>query len=54
MNCLCCGKALRLEDERTGWHASCIKRFFGTSALPNIDINDNALELLVAENTNKG
>ena len=28
MNCLCCGKPLKTENG-TGWHASCIKRFFG-------------------------
>jgi serine/threonine-protein kinase HipA len=54
MNCLCCGKPLRLEDEQIGWHISCIKRFFGTSVLPNVEIDENTLELLVVESTNKG
>lgn len=54
MNCLCCGKSLRLEDEQIGWHNRCIKRFFGTSVLPNVEIDENTLELLVVESANKG
>lgn len=54
MSCLCCGKPLSLEDEQIGWHKKCIKRFFGTSVLPNIEIDDNTLELLAIESTNKG
>ena len=40
MNCLCCGKPLRIPEE-TGWHKSCIKRFFGTTNLPEIEIDAN-------------
>ncbi len=54
MNCLCCGKPLRPEDEQIGWHKKCIKRFFGTSVLPNVEIDDNTLELLAVESTKKG
>ncbi len=53
MNCLCCGKPLRTPDE-TGWHKSCIKRFFGTTKLPEIEIDDKTLNLLATETTNKG
>ncbi len=53
MNCLCCGKPLRTSDE-TGWHKSCIKRFFGTTKLPEIEIDDKTLNLLATETTNKG
>ncbi len=53
MNCLCCGKPLRTPDE-TGWHKSCIKRFFGTTKLPKIEIDDKTLNLLATETTNKG
>lgn len=53
MNCLCCGKPLRTRDE-SGWHKACIKRFFGTSKLPEIAIDDKALKLLAIETTNKG
>lgn len=53
MNCLCCGKPLRTPDE-TGWHKACIKHFFGTTKLPEIEIDDKTLNLLAAETTNKG
>lgn len=53
MNCLCCGKVLRTPDE-SGWHKSCIKRFFGTTRLPEIEIDDKTLKLLAEETTNKG
>lgn len=53
MNCLCCGKPLRTPDE-SGWHGACIKRFFGTVKLPEIEIDEKALNLLATETTNKG
>ena len=53
MNCLCCGKPLRTSDE-TGWHKACIKRFFSTTKLPEIEIDDKTLNLLATETTNKG
>lgn len=54
MNCLCCGKPLRTEDTHSGWHKSCIRRFFGTAELPEIAIDESTFEALVIENTNKG
>ncbi|WP_312692548.1 HipA domain-containing protein [Caproiciproducens sp.] len=53
-NCLCCGKPLRSGEEVLSWHKSCIKRFFGTTVIPEIEIDEKALELLATENTNKG
>lgn len=53
MNCLCCGKPLRTDDG-SGWHKACIKKFFGTSKLPEIDIDDKTLDMLATETTNKG
>lgn len=53
MNCLCCGKPLRISDE-TGWHKTCIKRFFGTTKLPEIEIDDKTLNLLAIETINQG
>lgn len=53
MNCLCCGKPLRVASE-SGWHKACIKNFFGTLQLPEIEINDETLNLLASETTNKG
>ena len=54
MNCLCCGKPLRTEDTHSGWHKSCIRRFFGTSELPELSIDEATFEALVTESTNKG
>lgn len=54
MNCLCCGKPLRTENTQSGWHKSCIKKFFGTTQLPEIAIDENTLELLATESTNRG
>ena len=53
MNCYCCGKPLRKNDIN-GWHHSCVKRFFGTDAIPQIEIDDHTLEEIAKENTNKG
>jgi len=53
MNCLCCGKPLRAPDG-TGWHKACVKRFFGTAKLPEIEIDDRTLNLLATETTNRG
>ncbi len=53
MNCLCCGKPLHTTDE-TAWHKACIKHFFGTTKLPEINIDDNTLNVLATETTNKG
>jgi len=53
MNCLCCGKPLRAETAH-GWHKACVKRFFGTDEIPEIEIDEKALELLAVESTGKG
>lgn len=48
MKCLCCGKDIDKNGEN-GWHKSCIKRFFGASKLPEIEIDDEALKKLADE-----
>lgn len=53
MNCLCCGRPLR-NGEESHWHKSCIKKFFGTSELPEIEIDEKTLESLATETINKG
>ncbi len=53
MNCLCCGKPLRAREEGN-WHKSCIKRFFGTTKLPEIEMDESTLQTLAEETTNKG
>ena len=53
MNCFCCGKPLKTENDN-GWHKACIKRFFGTAHIPEIEIDQKALESLAAQSTSKG
>lgn len=53
MNCLCCGKPL-LGNYQSDWHNRCIKKFFGTSVLPDIRIDDDTLKRLASETSNKG
>lgn len=53
MNCFCCGKPLKTENDN-GWHKACIKRFFGTANIPEIEIDEKALESLAAQSTSKG
>ena len=57
MKCLCCGKPLDTNSvarQNAGWHHSCIKKFFGTTQLPDIDITQKALQKIVMANTDKG
>ena len=58
MICLCCGKpfsnSASTEELKSGWHNSCVKKFFGTKKFPNIEITEEILEKLAIESTNKG
>lgn len=55
MICLCCGKPIKSETSASdGWHKSCIRRFFGKTTMPEINISDETLEWIAAETTNKG
>jgi len=58
MNCLCCGRPLLdsagKEELASGWHASCVKKFFHTSKLPEIDISEESVLRIAAESTRKG
>ena len=53
MNCFCCGKPLKTDNDN-GWHKACIKRFFGTVDIPEIEIDEKTLESLAAQSTSKG
>ena len=58
-HCLCCGKELdklipESEQDIYSWHLSCIKKFFGTSKFPDIDISEEVLNQLAVDSTNKG
>ena len=54
MNCLCCGKPLRTSAVSNQWHKKCVKDFFGTTNLPDIDISDEVLYQLAIDSTSKG
>lgn len=58
MKCLCCGKDMgenpSREEIETGWHASCVKRFFLSSELPSIDLSEEFLERLAEDRATKG
>ena len=54
MNCLCCGKTLKEPIPASGWHPACIRRFFGTKTLPEIELSDEALTLLAEKAVQKG
>lgn len=58
MNCLCCSKPFTdkatPEEITSGWHKRCVKKFFGTNTLPEIDLNNDVIEQLAIESTNKG
>ena len=53
MNCYCCGKPLKNNDIN-GWHPACVKRFFCTNTIPEIEIDEKTLEEIAKENTSKG
>lgn len=58
MKCLCCGKEINepmTAAERSNcWHAACVKRFFGTTEFPALDLSDDALLDLAVRDTSKG
>ena len=54
MNCLCCGKPLRPPVPSSGWHPSCIRRFFGTKVFPELELNNETLTLLAEKNVKRG
>ena len=54
MNCLCCGKPMKDNSGDNGWHKACIKKFFTTAVIPEIEITDSVLKELAKESTNKG
>lgn len=58
MRCLCCGKEFSATatpyELSCSWHSACIKKFFGTKKLPDIDVSDSVLEQLATESIAKG
>ena len=57
MKCLCCNKELNNAsgiELQSGWHEKCIRAFFGTKELPELDLSREALEDLANRTVNKG
>ncbi len=58
MRCLCCGKPITEKasaaETEAQWHSACIRRFFGTRVLPELDISEESLTRIALENSNKG
>ena len=58
MRCLCCGKEFderpTQEEIAMEWHQACLKKFFGTKTMPDVDVSEQVLEQLAIESTNKG
>ena len=58
MKCLCCGKELpdhaSPDEQRTGWHMACVRKFFGTNSFPSIEVSEEGLFRIAIESTSKG
>lgn len=58
MKCLCCGKEFSekatVQELQSRWHKSCVKKFFGVSELPELDLSSDTLIQIARESTNKG
>lgn len=58
MRCLYCGKEIKesasAHEKEHRWHSRCVKAFFGTSRMPELDISEEKLEKLANTTVNKG
>lgn len=54
MRCLCCGKTFTGKNPESQWHPACIKRFFGTTVLPEINLSDEHLLQIALQSVDKG
>ena len=55
MKCLYCGgEILAVEERQDGWHKACIKDFFGTETMPEIDLSEETLVEIAKENVKGG
>lgn len=54
MICLCCGKEIRTkESSKNGWHDRCIRSFFNTDNLPELDVSEKIIEEMALANIDK-
>ena len=58
MICLCCGKPMKEnakpEELINGWHNSCVRHFFGTKELPELNLSADTIESIADECTKRG
>ena len=54
MRCLCCGRQFTGKIPETQWHPACIKHFFGTTSLPEINLSEEQLLSLAMQSVDKG
>ena len=58
MKCLCCRKIIPVsasaEEKKWHWHTECVKEFFDTAQMPELDISKEQLKTLVNKKVNKG
>lgn len=58
MKCLYCGLPLResidIQEKSCGWHTKCVKKFFGTSKMPDLDLSEESILKIATENSSSG
>ena len=57
IRCLCCNRVIENPDKyesQVFWHKRCIKTFFGTKELPELDCSEKELERIANQSVNKG
>ena len=56
--CLCCGKEIgpqaSWQEQKSQWHKRCVKKFFSTNVLPDIDLSEEVLQMIAIESTTQG
>lgn len=57
MRCLKCGKEIihpKQAEMLSGWHEGCIRNFFGTSAMPEVTLNEKSLMKIAVAGVSRG
>ena len=58
LHCLFCGDPINesasKEEKRSQWHTKCVRSFFRTDLMPEIDVSKSELESLVKKTVNRG
>jgi serine/threonine-protein kinase HipA len=58
MRCLCCNKIISenasVDEIKWGWHKKCVRKFFGTATLPQIDLSETVLNEIVTRSISQG